>query len=82
MEDHMDNEDGLDLPEFLKISRADRKAAWKGVKLTSTETKVRGVNYALPKTLDPGSLALLKSIEADKAAKTKAKFAALREKKK
>lgn len=74
------NDDGLDIPEFLKISAADRKAGWKGVKLTSTETKVKGVNYALPKTMGPEAIAMVKQLEKDKAAKTKAKFAALREK--
>lgn len=65
-----------DLPDCLRIPQAERKAAWKGRKLTQ-----QGSNFkAKPtKVEEAATRKLRKEIEAAEAAKREARFAALRE---
>ena len=72
--------DPFEIPDFLRIPAEERAASWKGRKLTSSrkdKTKKTG-NLDLPKTIDAAGLALARQIEKEKAAKTKARLAALK----
>lgn len=65
-----------DLPDFLRIPPAERKAAWKGRKLT-----VQGSNFKakVSKVEEAATRKLRKEMEAADVAKREARFAALRE---
>ena len=70
----------LDIPDFLKATpenTAAARKAWKAKKLGKKKA-IKRRPFHLPKTMEPAGLALLKQIEADKAAKREARFAMLK----
>lgn len=67
--------DDFELPDFLRIPRAERRAAWKGRKLTVQGAMFRPVT----KAEDAATRKLRKELEAAEAAKKAARFATLKE---
>ena len=65
-----------ELPAFLRIAQDERRAAWKGRKLTK-----QGAGFKAPvtKVEEAATRQLRKELEAELAAKREARFAALRE---
>lgn len=68
-----------DIPDFLRLTTAERQAAWKGRKLTVTKPTKRKA-WHLPKTIDATSLALLRQQEREAKARKKARLTALKNK--
>lgn len=68
--------DALDIPAFLRIAQGDRRAAWKGRRLTK-----QGAGFKAPVTREEeaATRALRREIEKQQAEKRAARFAALRE---
>lgn len=64
-----------DLPECLRIPPAERKAAWKGRKLT---VQGSGFKCKTTKVEEAATRKLRREVEAAEAAKREARFAALR----
>jgi hypothetical protein len=64
-----------DFPEFLRIPQAERKAAWKGAKLTKQGSMFRPIS----KTEEAATRQLRRELEAAEAAKKAARFARLKE---
>jgi hypothetical protein len=64
-----------DLPDYLRIDQATRKAAWKGHKLTKQGSFFKDK----PKEEDPATRKLRREIEAQEAAKKEERFARLKE---
>jgi len=65
-----------DLPSFLRIAQDERRAAWRGRRLTK-----QGASFKAPTTKieEAATRQLRKELEAELAAKREARFAALRE---
>lgn len=65
-----------ELPSFLRIAQDERRAAWKGRRLTK-----QGASFKAPvtKVEEAATRQLRKELEAELAAKREARFAALRE---
>ena len=71
-----------DIPQFLRLSKEARAAAWKGKRPTAASAPKRKRNdWRLPSTIDATGLALLRQIEKDKATAVKARLTALRKRK-
>lgn len=70
--------DDIDIPAFLLIPQADRKAAWKGRAVTKIITKA-GRNWRLPLTMDATARTLLREQEAAREVKKQASLAALKQ---
>lgn len=69
----------LDIPDFLRIPQDERRAAWKGRKLTRQGTRFRPA----PRAEEPATRAMRamrREIEAQERAKAKAKIIARRDK--
>jgi hypothetical protein len=67
--------DDLELPAFLRIPQAERRASWKGRKLTTQGAMFRPVT----KTEEAATRKLRKELEAAEAAKKAERFARLKE---
>lgn len=67
----------LDIPPSLRLTVEERHAAWVGVKLSKPPPL-----KPAKATLTPEAKAILKEMEADQEAKRKARFEALRERRK
>ena len=65
-----------DLPEFLRVPQDERRALWRGRKLTK-----QGAGFKAPvtKVEEAATRQLRKELAAAEAAKREARFAALRE---
>ena len=66
----------LDIPAFLRIPQADRKAAWKGHRVS---VQGSGFKAAVTKVEEAATRKLRKELEAQQEAKKAARLAALRE---
>ena len=64
-----------DIPDFLRIPQADRRAAWVGRKLT----RVKPGDIKVARNEDAGTRAFRREIEKQEAAKKKLKYQLLRE---
>ena len=68
----------LDIPAFLVIPAADRKAAWKGRRLTDSRGRDKRHPWHLPKDMTPECWRMLRAAEAAREAKKQERLAALR----
>jgi len=71
----------LDIPDFLKLTKEQRRAAWKDFKPTvpmARDCRRRRVRWDLPRSIDEEGLAIFRAQERATAAKKaeKAKIAA------
>ena len=66
----------LDIPAFLRLSQEERRAAWKGRKLTKQGS---GFKAKVTKVEEAATRALRREIEKQDADKRAARFAALKE---
>lgn len=67
-----------DIPTFLRLTAAQRKAAWKDRKLTTVPRSKPKRDWHLPASIDHVGRELLRKIEREKAIRTKARIAALK----
>ena len=75
------HDDGLSIPEFLKIPQAERDAAWKANPPRRMSKAAARRDWSRPKTWTPEAAALEKARDKEAAEAAKARFKALREKK-
>jgi hypothetical protein len=66
--------DDLDIPEFLKIPQAERRATWKGRKLTKVKFDVK-----VTRSEDAATRAFRREVERERKEKLAARFKLLRE---
>jgi hypothetical protein len=69
-----------DIPAFLRLTAAERRASWKGRRLTNGITdKPDKQRWDLPRTIDAVGMALHRQTEHAKTVRAKARRAALKE---
>jgi len=68
-----------DIPAFLRLTAAERRATWKDRKLTVMSRSKAKRDWHLPATIDAAGRALARQIEKDRVARAKARLAALKE---
>jgi len=69
-----------DIPEFLRLTRAERAAAWRDRKLTTVRTSTKRTRWHLPKTIDATGMALYRAQEKVAREKKKMRLKALKNK--
>jgi hypothetical protein len=68
-----------DIQTFLRLSKEERAAAWKGRQLTQVKTPTgRRRGWRLPKSIDSTGPAILRQSERDGQARKAARLAAVR----
>jgi hypothetical protein len=74
------NEDGLDIPDFLRRKPGDRDITPpKPQRARTVRKKQKAHPFHLPRNIEPAGLVLLKQMEREKEEKKKARLAMLRE---
>jgi hypothetical protein len=68
-------DDGI--PEFLRLTPAQRRAAWKDRKLTVVSRTRPKREWRLPASIDATGRAILRQLEKEKTLRAKARLAAL-----